>query len=66
MRAYIIESVEGEILLAFRTDDIEELHPILTKLKSTRNKELKRLAGELEEDYNRRLLEKSKGKRYNR
>lgn len=55
MRGYIVESVEREYLLCFRTTDLEDLFRIITKLKSSRQKELKGLAAELEEDYYRRL-----------
>jgi flagellar motor switch protein FliG len=65
MRAYILESVEGEWLLAFRTNDPEEIYGVISKLQSTRNKQLKGLAKELEEDFHKRALEKQSRKRYN-
>lgn len=66
MKAYILESVEGEWLLAFRTNDPEEIYGVITKLRSTRNKKLREIAGDLEEDYHRRTLENSTKKGYNR
>lgn len=66
MIGYILESVEGEWLLAFRTNDPEEIFRVITKLRSTRDKELRKIAETLEMDYHKRMLEKQQERRYNR
>jgi hypothetical protein len=58
--AYQLQGISGESILVFRSDDPEALLGIITRLTRVSNKELKKIALQLEEEWY--LREARKGK----
>jgi hypothetical protein len=51
--AYILQGVEEEYLMVFRSDALEDLLFVIQRLAACRDKKIKAMAKQLEEDWNR-------------
>lgn len=54
MNAYILRGVTDEYCLVFRSDEAEDVCRIIARLRKCRDKDLQRIADQLEKDFNER------------
>lgn len=60
LKGYFLRGVEDDHILVFRTGDPEEILRIIARLKASRDKEIKRLAEELELQWHASMYAKTK------
>lgn len=56
MNGYFLEGIENESVLVIRTDNSEDILKVINKLSTSRDKEIRALAGKLEKDFYDRYI----------